>query len=944
MGRTTYQFPQILNQAMPNSTKTELQEEVCHLRHRVKELERQLQLKVDPSVKNLAGEVPSERRRYRDPSLFDSIPCGILQCDASGKIQFGNASFLKMHGYQSSDLAGMSIYDLLVEERERVRLQDDLSCLINCPIVPLSRETRHQTKDGKTIAVQVDWNCQQGESDTENALFAVITNPRESEPNHSQGIDQALQYFNLTGEMMIAIDADETVTLINQQGTKLLERDESDIVGKNWFDHFLPTSSREEVRTLFRQLMRGEMKPVEYYQNEVLTGEGKLKSVAWHNSILRDHAGSIIGTFSVGVDISEDKETQQALRENSQLFRQISEHVRGLFWVCSPDFSKTFYLSQMYEEIWGRSCQSAYDDPSTWFEGIHPDDRKAVLEDLERKSRGDFTNPDFPICRIVHTDGTIRWILSRAFPIYNDHNQVIRIVGMVEDITQRKLEEDAFHKENEELERRVEERTAELASKTAQLKAMFNAIPDVVLVINTQGNIVKFNSRHKKNIFDSHDLAIDRKIWDVLPHEVGKKFEAAIQKVITTKNMETIDYSLVIEEDAIWYRARVLPYQLDEVLVIIEYIHDQKLAEIELKNTHEKLSEAQRLAHIGSWDWDIKHDVLWWSDEVFHIFGLSQSKFTPTYESFLECVLSDDRKLVKNVVEQAIKYDVPYNIEHRILRPDGKIRYVQEQGALKKNARGEILHMHGTIQDITERHETARKTQEYRDILAHASRLAVMGELTAGISHELNQPLTAIANYSSVMKIYIEQGRDVFELVSRIEELSLRSGKIVRRLKSLAERRAQEFVLFDLHDSIRNTLQLIKYEIRQKQIEVNIISDLKIAMVYADRIQIEQVLTNLFLNAVEAMLETVFPRILAITISSAEDHTISVAVSDTGKGVPADFTGQLFTPFTSTKKDGLGIGLSLSRSLVESTGGTICYQPSDCGATFQVTLPTSKIH
>ncbi|EDL61028.1 PAS domain-containing sensor histidine kinase [Gimesia maris] len=764
---------------------------------------------------------------------------------------------------------------------------------------------------------------------------------QQAERNSNKVQDLAHQYFNLVGEMIIAIDTNQTVNLINRQGSLLLEAEESEIIGKNWFDHFLPDANREEVRALFEKLIQGDLMPVEYFENEIITASGRLKSIAWHNSLLRDAADRIIGTLSVGVDITARKETEQALRENDQMFRQISENINELFWVCSPDWREVYYASQMYEVIWGRSCQSLYDDPRSCLDAIHPDDRESVESEIRATSENGLSNSEFPRFRIIHKNGSVRWMQVRAFPVYDDNHRVTRIVGIGVDITSRKQEEDAVHRENAELERCVEERTEELARRTAQLKAMFIAIPDVVLVLNRNGEIINFNSRSKMDYFLSPTLHRGSIIWKVLPGNVRSQMKLLINRVYDSQQIETLDYCLVKQEKKSWYRARVLPYLSDEFLMMIEQINDQKIAEMELKDLHEKLSEAQRLAHIGSWEWCIKDDTIWWSDEVYRIFGVTKSDIILTNEFFLQTIHPEDRPLVDQMIAQSLKFDLPYSIEHRILRPDGEVRHVHERALLKKNDEGEVLFMNGTVQDMTERYEAIRKAQEYRDILAHASRLAVMGELTAGISHELNQPLTAIANYTAAMRQHLNENREMTHLVDKVQELSLRSGEIVRKLKSLAEKRTLQAIQFNIQESIRSALELIQYELRHRQIEVKIESQTKFMVVYADRVQIEQVLANLFINALEAMAESSYPRKLTINVSSAEDSMILVAITDTGNGVPGDFVDHLFTPFTTNKKDGLGIGLSLSRSLVEAAGGRIYYRStSERGACFHLLLPT----
>ncbi|MCA9017378.1 MAG: GHKL domain-containing protein, partial [Planctomycetaceae bacterium] len=163
------------------------------------------------------------------------------------------------------------------------------------------------------------------------------------------------------------------------------------------------------------------------------------------------------------------------------------------------------------------------------------------------------------------------------------------------------------------------------------------------------------------------------------------------------------------------------------------------------------------------------------------------------------------------------------------------------------------------------------------------------------------------------------------------------------RLKKLAEKRKQQRLLFNLLESIRSALQLINYQIRLNQIQVEIKSENKFTTVYADRVQIEQVLVNLFKNAVEAMQDTPLPRVLTITIETGNDSSTLISVADTGTGIPEELQQRLFTPFTTNKKEGLGIGLSLSRSLINASDGKMWYRPnSHGGATFYISLPNLK--
>lgn len=510
-------------------------------------------------------------------------------------------------------------------------------------------------------------------------------------------------------------------------------------------------------------------------------------------------------------------------------------------------------------------------------------------------------------------------------PLYDSEGNVTQIIASAVDITDRLLAE------------------KNAAQKTAQLETMLEVNPDFFFHLKTDGTILGYESSKQNHLFPTITDSLHQRINELVPESVAHHFEAAIHKLSQSHTLTSFEYTLKINKQPHWFQARLLPYLTDEILVIIQDIHERKAAEIEMNNMHNRLFEAQRLAHIGSWEWNIKDDTLWWSEEVYRILGLNDAQFPSETDSFLKMIHEDDRNKVQRLIANTLQNNLPFSIEHRIIRLNGELRHVHNQAAVKKSIDGEMLVMYGTIQDVTEKYETNKMVQEYRDELAHVSRLAVMGELAAGLSHELNQPLTAIANYSSTMKFLLKQGGDISELVSKIEAQSLRSGDIVRRLKNLAEKRKQQRLLFNIQESVRNALQLMNYQIRLNQVQVEVISENKFPTVFADRVQIEQVLVNLVKNAVEAMADTPLPRVLTISIEADTKSSTLISVADTGKGIPEELKQRLFTPFTTNKKEGLGIGLSLSRSLIDASDGELWHcQNSNGGATFYISLPSPK--
>ncbi|QDT21846.1 ATP-binding protein [Gimesia chilikensis] len=479
--------------------------------------------------------------------------------------------------------------------------------------------------------------------------------------------------------------------------------------------------------------------------------------------------------------------------------------------------------------------------------------------------------------------------------------------------------------------------------RSAQLQMILDVNPDLYFHLNLRGVITRFVNEKNQHHFLPVETVHQRHLHEIFPSSVASQFETALQELIQSQVPVTFEYALEITQAMRWFQARLLPYQPEETLVIIQDITQRKTAEIKLQHVHARLSEAQRQAHIGSWEWDTRENTLWWSEEIYRILGLGDLDFHPTTQTFMEMVHAEDRKLVTRVITNTLDNRLPFSFEHRIVRPQGEIRYVHLQAGFKPDATGESQLMYGTIQDITEKVEASRIAQEYRDELAHVSRLVVKGELIAGLSHELNQPLTAIANYCGAMKTLMEQGEDVSQLRDKIERQALRSGEIIHRLKAFTQKQPQQKFLFNIHDSIRSALQIINYQIRLKQIEVKTCFKHKFTTVYADRVQIEQVLVNLFKNAVEAMEHSPAPRTLTISTASTPDRMIQISVSDTGCGVPESFRSKLFTPFATSKQSGLGIGLSLSRSLIQAAEGKMWFLPNPRkGATFCIQLPACQ--
>ena len=258
--------------------------------------------------------------------------------------------------------------------------------------------------------------------------------------------------------------------------------------------------------------------------------------------------------------------------------------------------------------------------------------------------------------------------------------------------------------------------------------------------------------------------------------------------------------------------------------------------------------------------------------------------------------------------------------------------------------RGDQRFFTGFIRDLTERQQTEARLQELQSELVHVSRLTAMGEMASALAHELNQPLSAIANYMKGGRRLLESGsaesaKLLPEAMDKAAEQALRAGQVIRRLRDFVARGESERRVEDLRKLIEEASALALVGAKDRGVHVEYQLDPRVEFVLADKVQIQQVLLNLMRNALEAM-ESSQPRELVVSTAPTSQNLVAISVSDTGSGISPEISAQLFQPFITTKRQGMGIGLSISRTIIEAHGGSITAQPNPAGGTvFSFTLP-----
>src|SRR6266436_2146973 len=365
-----------------------------------------------------------------------------------------------------------------------------------------------------------------------------------------------------------------------------------------------------------------------------------------------------------------------------------------------------------------------------------------------------------------------------------------------------------------------------------------------------------------------------------------------------------------------------------------------------LRQSEERMRLAAAAVNLGIWEWDLATNEIWATNARRAVLGWP-STGKVTFEDFMLRVHPEDSGRVRQTINEAIRDAKDYESEYRLVLPDGIVRWMSTRGSIQFDSAGKPSRLLGISIDITARKQAELDAQRGRAELSHLSRVGLMGEMSASIAHELNQPLSGILSNAAAGQRFIDRGDvdlgEVRELLGDIVSDGRRASDVVRGIRGMVKKEQLARRSVDLNEVVIDALRMASPDALLHSCQLETSLDPNLPAIDGDPVQLQQVLLNLAINAFDAMRDTpASKRKVLIATQSNGDGMVRTSVRDYGVGISEEMQDRLFDPFFSTKTEGLGMGLAIVRSIVESHGGTITAKNADGGGTrFEFVLPVN---
>jgi PAS domain S-box-containing protein len=680
-------------------------------------------------------------------------------------------------------------------------------------------------------------------------------------------------------------------------------------------------------------------------------GDGGLADMQLSAHMVLDDAGNALCMMASFVDVTARNLAQQELLRSEALLDSLVQNMPAMVFLKRASDLRFEKLNRAGEQLLGYTEQELYGKNDYDFFPVEQADAftandRAVLASKQLL--------DIPQEAIVTRGGEIKTLHTLKIGIYNPEGEPAYLLGVSIDISEQK---------------RI---AAALQSERDFATSLVNMAPVIVLMLGKDGEI-QFVNPYFEQLSGYRLEEVRGKNWfsTFIPGydqaRIRQLFQDAAHGMPAHGNINSIVVRSGAEIEVEWSDQPMYDSQenMTAILAIGQDVTARNLMEQALISSTTRLKEAQRIAQLGSWELNVLTGELIWSDEIFRLFEIDKSRFSANYEAFLQAIHPDDREKVNRAYTESLKDRKPYEIVHRLLMSDGRIKWVQEMCESEFDADNKPLRSIGTVQDITERKqieellrntndELERRVEQRTNLLRAAKEDAEHANKSKSLfltsmSHELRTPLNAILGYAQLMQIDSSLSPEVKENAAEIKRagdylLSLMNDILdLSRIESGKLKLEPETVA--LSEALEDCQAHNAQAAAARKVTLNLDSSCDVHFVTADKRALLQVLNNLISNAIKYNRDE---GRVNVSCREAMPGRIRISVMDTGIGIPAEKQSQLFESFNRlgaemSNIEGTGIGLVISRKLIESMGGSIGVESvHGLGSTFWMELPLIK--
>ena len=587
-------------------------------------------------------------------------------------------------------------------------------------------------------------------------------------------------------------------------------------------------------------------------------------------------------TIHVVRDITDRKRREAELLESESQFLQLTQNIDEVFFVRDLNNNRIIYMSPAYEKIWRQSLSSVYETPLSFMESVHPEDRQRIQEIVQQRNEtlDGFLTYQY---RIVWPNGEVRWIRARTFPVPDENGRPYRVAGIAEDITEHKATEEKLH------------------LNEMQLRQIIDLVPHAIFVKDYEGRFLLIN----KAISDFYGSTVEA-LTGSMHHDVHPHHED-VERMLTDDRqvMDSSQPRLIREEyseDAAGhqhiFKVTKIPFITSDggqkaVLGVAIDITESKRTETALQLSEERLRHSLQYANVGSWDWNIRTGVLYWSELVAPLFGYKYGEVDTSYQAFLNAIHTDDRQFVQQAVNDCINSDKNYDIDHRVVWPDGSIHWLHESGGVVYGSDGKAERMLGVVSDIT-RHKLA---EEERVALAKQQRDTLVREVHHRIKNNLQGVIGLLRQHVGKNPVLREP------LESAIGQIN--SVAVVYGLHSRSSNK--NIILCEMVRAICHSTGGLTGKIIEPFVTVSVKNPVRVSN--EEGVPLALILNELVVNAVKHQ--------------SVDTNPVEVFVEDVEDGARVRIINHgnyLADDFDFASGTGLGTGLNLVRSLLPPYG------------------------